>query len=222
MRIPFFQMFMTSPFDGLKEHAEKVKECALLFQQAIECRLSEKCYSFENFRNEVTRLESEADAIKRRIRGHLPLGTFLTVDKFQIFRYIKEQDEVLDKVEDTLDWISFKPDFTIQEEIAKNIKQLVDMTLNPIEELSLLIDKAREYFQTYSEANRLKVKEVINKLRTYEHEADKIEKTLKRQIFMSETDPVNVFFLIKLVEDIGDIADHAENTGDMMRAMIAR
>jgi len=222
MRIPFFQMFMTSPFDGLKEHAEKVKECALLFQQAIECRLSEKCNSFENFRNEVTRLESEADAIKRRIRGHLPIGTFLTVDKFQIFRYIKEQDEVLDKVEDALDWISFKPDFAIEDEIAKNIKQLVDMTLNPIEELSLLIDKARDYFQTYSEANRLKVKEVINNLRTYEHEADKIEKTLKRQIFMSDIDPVNVFFLVKLVEDIGDIADHAENTGDMMRAMIAR
>ena len=27
MRIPFFNMFMTSPFEGLQEHAEKVKEC---------------------------------------------------------------------------------------------------------------------------------------------------------------------------------------------------
>jgi uncharacterized protein Yka (UPF0111/DUF47 family) len=35
MRIPFLSMFMTSPFVGLQEHAEKVKECAWTFQQAI-------------------------------------------------------------------------------------------------------------------------------------------------------------------------------------------
>ena len=29
MRIPFLSMFVTSPFEGLQEHAEKVKECLL-------------------------------------------------------------------------------------------------------------------------------------------------------------------------------------------------
>jgi predicted phosphate transport protein (TIGR00153 family) len=71
MRLPFFSMFMTSPFEGLQEHAEKVKECGWAFQQAIECHLSEKCKTFEEFRQEVIRLESDADAIKRRIRHRL-------------------------------------------------------------------------------------------------------------------------------------------------------
>ena len=61
MRIPFFSMFMTSPFEGLQEHAEKVKECAWAFQQAIECHLAEKCKTFEEFRQEVIQLETEAD-----------------------------------------------------------------------------------------------------------------------------------------------------------------
>ncbi|MBF0450459.1 MAG: TIGR00153 family protein [Candidatus Magnetomorum sp.] len=222
MRIPFVNMFMTSPFVGLKEHAEKVSECSLLFQQAIECRISDKCDSFGAFRKEVKRLENDADAIKRRIRGHLPKGTFLAVDKFQIFRYIKEQDKVLDKVEDVLDWISFKPDFKINDEIAQDIKDLVDMTLNPIEKLSVMIENAVQYFQTFSEDDRNAVKDVIHQLRKFEHEADIIEKKLKRKIFEIEKDPVNVFFLVRLVEDIGAIADHAENTGDMMRAMISR
>ena len=63
MRIPFFSMFMASPFDGLHNHAEKVKECAWVFQQAIECHISNKCKTFEEFRQEVAKLESEADAI---------------------------------------------------------------------------------------------------------------------------------------------------------------
>jgi hypothetical protein len=35
-------------------------------------------------------------------------------------------------------------------------------------------------------------------------------------------DPVAVFHLIRLTEIIGSIADHAENAGDMMRAMVAK
>jgi len=42
MRIPFLSLFITSPFAGLQEHAEKVRECAWAFQQAIECHASEK------------------------------------------------------------------------------------------------------------------------------------------------------------------------------------
>ncbi len=53
MRIPFFDMFMTSPFEGLQEHAEKVEECSWAFQQAIECHFSPKCKTFEEFRAEV-------------------------------------------------------------------------------------------------------------------------------------------------------------------------
>jgi hypothetical protein len=33
---------------------------------------------------------------------------------------------------------------------------------------------------------------------------------------------VGIFHLVRLSEIIGSIADHAENAGDMMRAMIAR
>jgi len=222
MRIPFINMFLTSPFDGLKEHAEKLSECALIFQQAIECKFSEKCNNFETFREGVSKLENDADAIKRRIRGHLPKGTFLPVDKFQIFRYIKEQDKVLDKLEDVLDWISFKPDINIHPDITQQIKELVDMTLYPIELLPEMMDKAILYFQTFSEDHRTKVKEIIHKLRKFEHESDNIEKRLKRNIFTLDIDSTDVFFLFRLVEDIGSIADHAENTGDMMRAMISR
>ena len=77
MRIPFLSAFTTSPFDGLQEHAEKVKECGWAFQQAIECHAAEQCKMFDEYRQEVIKLENEADAIKRRIRGHLPIRTRL-------------------------------------------------------------------------------------------------------------------------------------------------
>jgi predicted phosphate transport protein (TIGR00153 family) len=223
MRIPFLSAFMTSPFDGLQEHAEKVKECGWAFQQAIECHAAEQCKMFEEYRQEVIKLENEADAIKRRIRGHLPTRTKLPVNQFQVFMYLKEQDKVLDSVEDALDWLSYRATEGIaKKELKETLFLLVDAVLEPIEELSRLVAEAKKYFDSYSEKQRGIVKNIIHNLRKREHDADKVEDELKFKIFNMEKDPVAIFHLVKLAEIIGSIADHAENTGDVMRTMIAR
>lgn len=222
MRIPFLSMFMTSPFEGLQEHAEKVKECAWTFQQAVECHVADRCKRFEELREEIIKLESEADAIKRRIRGHIPIGTMMPVDKFQLFQYLREQDNVLDAVEDALDWISYRADPGIPQELQKDFLRLVDGVIDPIDELSEMVKEARLYFKNYSDKQRVIVKDIIRKLRRQEHEADKVEDLIKQKALNLQTDPVTVFHMVRLAETIGSIADHAENAGDMMRAMVAK
>jgi len=222
MRIPFISLFVTSPFEGMLEHAEKVKECAWAFQQAIECYASERCEEFEEYRQEVVRLESEADAVKRRIRGHLPKGTRMPVSKVELFLYIREQDKVLDSVQDALDWLSYRPIPITREELKRELFLLVDSVIEPIEELSRMVAEAKKYFDNYSEKQRKIVKGIIINLRKREHEADQLEDEFKTKIFAVEKDPIGLFHMVKLSETIGSIADHAENAGDMMRAMIAR
>ena len=225
MRIPFLSRFlsrfMASPFEGLQEHAEKVKVCAWTFQQAIECYVSSKCERFEELRQEVIKLESEADAIKKNIRGHLPKGAIIPVDKYQLFRYLREQDQVPDAMEDALDLISYRGEPEIPKELEKDFFLLVDAVMDPVEDLSRMVAEARKYFRNFSGAQRDAVKAIIRGLSEKEHEADKLEDSLKRKIFNLK-DPVTVFHMITLTETIGSIADHAENAGDMMRAMIAR
>ena len=222
MRLPFLSMFITSPFEGVQEHAEKVKECAWAFQEAMECHVSKKCQTFEQLRQEVIRTESEADAIKRRIRGHLPIGTLMPVSKLQLFRYLREQDGVLDAVEDALDWISFRPEPGIPPELEKDLFLLVDAVAESIEQLSEMVSEAREYFRSYNEDQRIKVKGIISTLRRQEHNADKLEDTIKAKTFTIQLDAVSVYHMIRLTEIVGSIADHAENAGDMMRAMLAK
>jgi len=223
MRIPFLSRFMASPFDGLQEHAEKVKVCAWTFQQAIECHVSSNCKTFEELRYEVIKLESEADAIKRNIRGHLPKGTLLPVEKFELFRYLREQDQVLDTMENALDLISYVSQPGIPGRLEKEFFRFIDAVIEPVEDLSKMLAEARKYFRNFSDEQRDVVKAIIRGLRQKEHAADELEKSLKLKIFQLEkTDPVTVFHLVRLAETIGSIADHAENTGDMMRAMIAR
>ncbi len=222
MRLPFLSMFMTSPFTGIQEHAEIVQECAWTFQQAMECYVSNKCQTFEELRKEVNKLESEADAVKRRIRGHLPIGTLMPVSKFQLFRYLREQDGVLDSVEDALDWVSYRTRPGIPTELEKDFFLLIDAVVAPIEELSKMVQEARAYFQTYNENQRILVKNIIRNLRRQEHHADTCEEQFKQRVFNSQIDPISVYHLVRLAEIAGSIADHAENAGDMMRAMLSK
>lgn len=222
MRVPILSMFMFSPLDGLKEHAEKVREGADVFRTAVTAYLGKDGHGFEQGRNRISDLEHEADAIKRRIRGHLPRYTLMVVDKFQLFAYLKEQDKVIDAFEHVLDWLSFRPAETFPEHLKDSIIFLIDTALKGMDTLIDMLNKATSYFRSFSERERREVKELIRTLRSIEGQADIVEATLKHDIFSKETDAVTIYHLVRLVEMIGRIADHAENSGDMMRAMIAK
>ncbi len=80
----------------------------------------------------------------------------------------------------------------------------------------------KKYFRNISANQCDKVKAIIRNLAKIEHEADKVEDFIKEKILNMKADPVTVFHLFRLAEILGSIIDHAENTDDMMRAMIAR
>ena len=82
--------------------------------------------------------------------------------------------------------------------------------------------EARKYFRGYSEKQRKVIKDIVHTVRRQEHDADKVEDGIKEKLLNMQIDATTVFHMIRLAETIGSIADHAENAGDMVRAMIAR
>ena len=220
MRLLISSLFFKSPFEDLQKHADKIKECAQLFREAADCHSGQECKRFDLLTEQVARLESEADDIKRNIRNHLPRGILMPVDKFQFFQYLREQDKVMDEVEEALFWLSFRPE-GIPSELAADIHHLVEAVISPIEKLPELVTLAREYFKSKSTEQRNKMKSLIRDIRQHEREADHLERELKLKIFATIKDALVVYHLVRLVEHIGDIADHAQNASDRMRAMIA-
>ncbi len=220
MRSTFMSLFYKSPFENLQRHADKVSECARVFFRAVKCHLDKQCEIFDDLTDQVAVLESEADAIKRNIRGHLPKGVLMPVDKFQFFMYLREQDKVVDAVEESLYWLSYRPE-GFEGDVGEDLLFLVEKVLPSIEALSPLVEKASEFFRSGSEAIREEIKSIIRDIRQAEHEADHLERELMNKIFTTVKDPLAVFHLIRMVETIGSIADHAQNATDMMRAMIA-
>jgi len=222
MRFSLSKLFRESPFDKLMEHANVVQSGAEIFGRAIHCYLASECEDFEQLHIQVTTLESDADRIKQNIRAHLPKGIFLPMDKFQFLWYLREQDKVMDAMQDALHWLSYRTT-VVPEAMVDDLNLMVEKAIKIVDQVPVLVNGAINYFRNYSQKDRETVKQIIHALRQQEAESDRIERKLKSDIFsMTVLDPSATYHLIRLVEFIGEISDHTENAGDMMRAMVAR
>ena len=74
-------------------------------------------------------------------------------------------DKVLDRVEEALDWISFRSEPGIPDALHKDFFMLVDAVLDPVEEMCRMVAEARKYFTSFSEKQRRLVKDIIHTMR---------------------------------------------------------
>jgi predicted phosphate transport protein (TIGR00153 family) len=212
----------TSSLKDIEELAGKIKQCAWSFQQALECLISKKCESFEELRQDVTRLAGEIQVIENQIRTGITSSTRLPVKGFQILQFIRELTRVTASVEEALEWFSFRKEPVLPQELEKDFFLLFDSVIDPIEELVKIVTEARKYFRKPSDKQRKTVVRLITGISTMKNESKKLEERVKRKIFAQVSDPVSVFHLVRLSEIIASICDKAENTGDLMLGMMCR
>ena len=212
--------FAVSPLKGLERHAEIVNQCLSLARRSLENYINNDSKQFSELAIQVSQKENEADALKRNIRGHIPKGIIMPIDKFELFAFIKEQDKVADDAQTLMDWLSLMECRCADR--GKTILALFDKCHEASRLLTRLIIEANNFFEHEDEKNRNKTKQVIYDIRHIEHEADALEMSLKHMAFKQTTDPVLLHHQLTTIDIIGQIADHAENAADMMRAMVAR
>jgi uncharacterized protein len=222
MRTALLKLFRQSPFDGLLKHAEYIRDSGPIFRLAFLAYLDENPDEFENHHNQVTILEHQGDLVKRNIRGHLPRGILMPMDKFQLLWYLREQDKILDSVQDALHWLSYRKTH-VPDEMVDDLLLMVEKVIEVLKSVHPLVSTAANYFTSFSEEMRNKVKQEIGLIREYEMESDQVERKLLSDVLAYPFDnPTSAFHLTRLIEYMGNVSNHAENAGDMMRAMISR
>lgn len=222
MRFVLGSLFRRSPFENSFKHAITVAQCGPLFVRAVDAYFKGDRNQFEILKDEIRDLEAEADRIKRNIRGHLPPSILLPVDKSTFFSFLREADKVVDCIKNALYWMSYCP-LVLPEAIQRDYVLLAKEAGDYIGFLPEMVLRAHGFFRTRLEKDRESVKDIIREIRFREKESDDLEKTLFIRLCADPDIPPKIYFLsIRLVETMGDIADHLENSADMMRAMIAR
>ena len=222
MRMPFINFFVTSPFEKVHKHATKVGSAGPIFLKAVESYFEGNMDRFELLKEEIRDLEAECDLIKRNIRAHLPRNILMPVEKPLLFGFLREADKVVDCVKNALYWLSYlnKP---FPSEARKEYLLLIREVSDFLGLLPEMVQRAHTFFVSRIERDRIFVKDIVKEIRFRERESDYVEKSLMVRLCADEEmDPKVFFLMIRLIETTGDIADHLENSADMIRAMVSR
>jgi len=222
MRIVLANLLKRSPFENTFKHAVKVAQCGPIFVEAVQAYFKPDRDKFEFLKEEIRDIEAEADRLKRNIRAHLPVSIFMPVEKSVFFTFLREADKVVDCVKNALYWMSYY-NLDLPQDIQRDYVLLAKEVGDYVGFMPEMVLRAHTYFRSRMEQDRVAVKEIIREIRFRETESDDLEKALFIRLCADEEIPSKTFFImIRLVETTGDIADHLENSSDMMRAMIVR
>jgi len=207
-----------SPFGQLLDHMEKVRECIDILGDGLVKYYKGDYKGFSELAENVSKIEHEADLIKGNLRNHLPSSLFMPVDKGKFMWALREQDAILDHAENLVNMLDMRHT-KIPEQLQDLFIKHTKLVLKTVVAMQNAVGNIKDLVETsFVKREREQTKQFIYKVHESEWKADqkgiyKLEKKL---------DPMDVYHLLKIADWVDDIADHAENVADWLRAMIAK
>ena len=221
---PFVSLFGRSPIGPMQQHIAKAHECAANLVPFFQAVIMEDWERVEQVQKEMTRLENEADKLKRNVRIHLPKSLFLPVPRSDLLELLSVQDKVANRAKD-IAGLMLGRQMTIPQPLQPMILAFVQRVVDASEQALTAMNELDEILETgfgNREVNR--VTAMIEVLEDIEQDTDRMQIEARRALFKIEKDlpPVDVMFLYTILEWIGDVADRAERIGNRLEQLLAR
>ena len=224
-RVPVADTFRRKlPFNQLLEHMGKVRECVDILGDGLVGYYKGDYKDFPALAKKVSEIEHEADLIKSNLRNHLPNSLFMPVDKGKFMWALREQDAILDHAENLVKMLDMRHT-KIPKELQEVFIEHCKLVMKTVDAMEDAVCNIRDLIETsFVKREREQTKQFIYKVHEFEWKADgkKYEATKGIYKFEKKLDPMDVYHLLKIADWVDDIADHAENVADWLRAMIAK
>lgn len=224
MSNPFSKLFGRSPFGPMQDHMSKSFNCAEQLIPFFQAVLSEDWEQAEKLQQRIAVLENEADDMKTAIRTNMPDSLFMPVPRSDLLELLTVQDKIANKTKD-IAGIMLGRKMKIPAGLADSMVAYVEMTVKAAEHATRALHEIDELIETgFGRHESELVKKMIGEIDVCEHEADKLQVGLRAQLFSLETElpPVDVIFMYKIIDWIGDVSDRAERVGSRLQILLAK
>ncbi|MGH1426795.1 MAG: TIGR00153 family protein [Arenicella sp.] len=221
---PFSNLFSQSPIRPMQQHIAKAYECAQQLPVFINATLDSDWVSAEKIYTQITDFEHEADDLKTNLRANLPGSLMLPVDRSDLLVMVSQQDEIANITKD-IAGIMLGRKMQIPEAIADIMKAYIDVAINTAAQAVKTVNEMDELLEMGFKGRILEVvEELIQELNRLEHENDELQIQVRAALFAIEKDlpPIDVMFLYKIIEWVGNLADAAQRSGGKLQLLIAR
>jgi len=218
------KLFGGRPFQAVVEHTKKVHECVAKVRPLAEALLALDWAAIDRLQREVSRLESEADRIKDKIRVNLSKHRLLSVNREDLGKFLTNTDKIADGAENFAIVLTLRRT-PIPEALRDDFLAFVDKVIETSEALLAVGEELNVLSEAaFSGAEAEKVSAGIDDISRKEWEADVLQQAFAKHVFAIEKDldPVTIFMFDKYCSNLSYIANSAENAGNSLRNMIDR
>ena len=193
----------------IDRYLDRVENAALVFFEGVKCYMNHKIDRFNRLFIEISKLETEADNLRRDIKHRLYTYMLIPEARGDVLGLLENLDNIVDITEKVLEQLSIEiPE--IPDLLKQDFIDLAELSMKAVNEL---VKASRAFFTEIK-----LVSNYINKVHFFEHEADEVEETLKRKAFRSEE--IKRFsyrvHMRYFAEKIASVSDEAESVGERL------
>ncbi len=209
-----------SPFEGLNKHSKFIKLAIGELKKGVEFYTEGEFDKAEKCFDRVSKIEHQADKIKIQIRENLPRFIFMPITREDFLTLLKESDAILDYAEDVSVLLPMREE-EIPDMVQDDFKEFSEKVFESVKQFEEMMNIFTELLKSsFSEKAKKRAKELQIELSDREHEADRIERGISKDLFNYDEEPLTAVHLLKVVDRMDSIADHAENVGDMIDSIL--
>ena len=217
------KIFGESPVAPMQQHMEVCYKAAhaltLFFDKVIEADWDE----VTRLREQIVAHEQEADELKKQLRAQLPKSMFMPVPREDLLNLIWTQDQIANTVRD-ISGIVLGRKMSIPQNMQKSFADFVQRNADAARMARKSVRELDELYTTgFRGAEAEFVEKLVGELDVIENETDEMQAQVRADLFdiESELPPVDVIFLYRVIEQVGEIGDMAERIGRRLELLLS-
>jgi len=190
----------------ISNYLDVVNNAILIFRRDVSRYIKKNFKEFEENFSEIKEIENKADDYQKDIEYKLYKYMLIPEARGDVLSLLESIDNIVDLSKKLVFQLSIE-----NPQIPESLENsFLELTENSVLSADELIKSMRAYFENIS-----MVDNYINKVHFYEHEADKIEESLKRHVFkLDEFDLCRKVHLRYFAEKIASLSDEAERIAE--------
>lgn len=224
MSNPIYNLFGISPVKPLQQHMAKVQACVAQLMPFFDAAIAGDWDKASQLYDEICQLENAADELKVELRLNLPKGLFMSMSRRDLLEVLAMQDKIANKSKDIAGLILGRK-MMIPQAIAASVQEFVSRCIDTSSQAEKVVNELDELVETgFRGAEAKLVNDMIRTLGEIESDTDQIQIDVRARLFEIEKTllPVDVMFLYRIIEWIGDLGDIAQRVGSRLQLMLAR
>ena len=221
---PFSNLFGQSPIKPIQTHMKHVHMCAQELLPFLDSTIKGNWDEADKIRNRILELENQADDIKKNLRLNLPKNLLLPVDRSDMLDLIRRQDKIANCTKD-ITGIMIGRKLEIPHSLTSLFREFAETSIATSNQALKAINEMDELLSTGFRGRELDIVEsLIEELDALENKNDMLQIKVRASLFELEHNmaPVEVMFLYRIIDGIGELADFSQQVGSRMQRLISR